>query len=504
MTSASEAGAPGGSSYLQILKSTALIGDSTAVNVVFAILRNKAAALLLGPEGLGLMGLYNSVLDLTQTLANLGVQSSGVRQIAEAAGTGDNARIAVTATVLKRISFLLGLAGTALLCALSVPVARLTFGDAGHTTGIVLISAAVFFRLVSAGQMALLQGLRRIADLARVNMLGAFCATAVTIPMLFFFGQAGIVPSLVASAAAAAFVSWSYSRKVEVEAQKVSLRQVGAESSDLLKLGLAFMSSGLVTVVSAYLIRLIVVHADGIVAAGLYQAAWTLGGLYAGFILQAMGADFYPRLTAACDNNAECNRLVNEQAQIGMLLAGPGLLATLTVTPLIISLFYSPQFHEAVDVLRWICLGMMLQIVCWPIGFIIIARGARVTLFLTETAAGVVHVGLAWLLTRSFGVVGAGAAFFCLYIWHGVLVYAIARRMTGFRWSSANLALSSVLLPAAAAVFAAFMLLSAFTATLTGLALTFATGLYCLRALARLLPPEALPAAVRPWLPKSS
>ena len=50
---------------------------------------------------------------------------------------------------------------------------------------------------------------------------------------------------------------------------------------------------------AAYTIRLIVLRNAGLEAAGLYQAAWVLGGLYVAFILQAMGADFYPRLTEA-------------------------------------------------------------------------------------------------------------------------------------------------------------------------------------------------------------
>jgi hypothetical protein len=32
----------------------------------------------------------------------------------------------------------------------------------------------------------------------------------------------------------------------------------------------------------------------------------------------------------------ECNRLVNEQAEVGLLLAGPGVIATLTFAPLVI------------------------------------------------------------------------------------------------------------------------------------------------------------------------
>ena len=87
--------------------------------------------------------------------------------------------------------------------------------------------------------------------------------------------------------------------------------------------------SGLLTFGAAYLIRIIIVHEEGVASAGYFQAAWAIGGMFAGFILQAMGTDFYPRLTAIAQNSEECNRVVNEQAQVSILLAGPGLLATL-------------------------------------------------------------------------------------------------------------------------------------------------------------------------------
>src|SRR5688572_22370057 len=98
----------GKNTYGQILKSSALIGGSSAVNVAIGIVRTKAMALFLGPAGVGLLGLYSSVLDLTQAIAGMGVNSSGVRQIAEAAGSGEKDRIARTAVVLRRTSIFLG------------------------------------------------------------------------------------------------------------------------------------------------------------------------------------------------------------------------------------------------------------------------------------------------------------------------------------------------------------------------------------------------------------
>src|SRR5205807_9242592 len=139
---------------------------------------------------------------------------------------------------------------------------------------------------------------------------------------------------------------------------------------------------------------------------GLYEAAWTLGGLYVGFVLQAMGTDFYPRLVGVANNNAECNRLVNEQAQVSMLLAAPGVIATMTFAPLVIAMLYSAAFDGAVEVLRWICLGMALRVITWPIGFIIVAKGRRAVFFGAELVWTIVNVGLAWLCVREFGLNG--------------------------------------------------------------------------------------------------
>src|SRR4051794_15460313 len=152
------------SSYGQMLKSSVLIGGSSALNVVLGIVRSKAMALLLGPAGFGLMGLYLSIANLAQSIAGMGINSSGVRQIAAAVGSGDTGRIVRTATVLRRTSVVLGVLGAALLVGFSVPISRLTFGSGERAVPVALLSLAVLFRVVSDGQGALVQGLRRISD----------------------------------------------------------------------------------------------------------------------------------------------------------------------------------------------------------------------------------------------------------------------------------------------------------------------------------------------------
>lgn len=480
-------------SYSQILKSTSLIAGASVINIGIGIVRTKVMALILGPAGFGLMGLFGSILDLAVSIVGMGINSSGVRQIAESAGSGDTERIARTAAILRRTSVVLGIIGAAVLVLFSRQISKFTFGTDQQAAAVALLSLAVFFRLVSAGQGALIQGMRRISDLARMGVLGALFGTLSSIFLVYFLREEGVVPSLVAIAAMSIGTSWWYSRKVKIQPPAMTTSQMREEAAALLKLGFAFMASGVLMMGAAYAVRMMVVRMVGLDAAGYYQAAWTLGGLYVGFILQAMGADFYPRLTAVAKDDAACNRMVNEQAHVSMLLAGPGVLATLTFAPVVIALFYSAEFDQAANVLRWICLGAALQVMTWPMGFIIIAKRAQKIFLLAELAWTIVNIGLSWFCVSVFGLNGAGIAFFGSYVFHGIMIYPIVRGVSGFQWSIANRKTGLVFLSPIAIVFCGFYIAPFWLATATGILTIFLTTAYSLRALIDLTSLDLIP-----------
>lgn len=490
------------SSYGQILKSSALIGGSSVVSILIGIVRTKAMAVMLGPAGFGLMGLYNSIIDLALAVASMGIGSSGVRQIAESVSTGDDTRIARTIIVLRRTAVLLGILGAVLVVVCSEPLSTLTFGDDRHAGAVALLGLAVFFRAVAAGQGALIQGLRRIADLAKIGVLGALLGALFSIVLVYVLGEPGVAPSLAAAAALGLAVSWWYSRKVEIAYPAMTRGEVRQEAASLLKLGFAFMASGILMMGAAYAVRAIVLRLDGLDAAGFYSAAWTLGGLYVGIVLQAMGADFYPRLVGAAHDHPQCNRLVNEQTQVSLLLAGPGVIATLTFAPLVILLFYSPKFYEAVEALRWICMGIALRVITWPMGFIIVAKNRQTVFLGTEVAWTVVNVGLTWMGVKFFGVDGAGMAFFGSYVFHGLMVYPIVSRLTGFRWSVENWQTGLLFLSSIAVVFGGFYVLPPLWGTRVGAVVMVLSGIYSLRGLLKLIPIDRIPQPIQRLLIK--
>ena len=74
--------------------------------------------------------------DLTRSVAEMGINESGVRQMAEANASEDMRRVARTATVLRRVALLLGLLGAGLL---AIPRHRLPW-SASATSGIATTS----------------------------------------------------------------------------------------------------------------------------------------------------------------------------------------------------------------------------------------------------------------------------------------------------------------------------------------------------------------------------
>ena len=462
-------------------------------------------AVLLLPAGYGLFSLYWNISELARIIAGMGINSSGVRQIAEAVGTGDSQRISRTVTTLRRVALILGVLGAVLLLAFSVPVAQISFGDKTHAGAVALLSLAVLLGAVSQGQMALLQGMRRIGDLARNSILGALLGTLLSVPIVYFYGEQGVVPALVCVAFTGIITSWWFARKVRVEPVQMTTRDVAREASGMLKLGFVFMTSALLTTGVTYCVQLILRYKignesgveAGKAALGCYQAAWFVGGYFASFILQAMGTDFYPRLTAAASDNVECNRLVNEQAEVSLLLAGPGLLATLTFAPVVILLQYSSKFEPAVEVLRWICLGMMLRVVTWPIGFIIVAKNAQKLFFWTEVASNALQLGLVWIGVQLYGLNGAGMGFFGMYVVQFAVIYLIVRSLSGFRWTAENTRIGAIYGVLVAALFVSSYFLPRSFVIASGTLLTLLTGVFSLKKLCKMVPPERFPRRAR-------
>lgn len=471
-------------SYAQILKASSIMGGAAGINLLLGMLRVKFAAVLIGTTGVGLNASFTAVQGLIGTLAGLGIQSSAVRDIAAAVGKGDQQAIGRAVLTLRRICWLTGLAGMAAMMLLSPLLSQLTFGHRDYTLDIAALGLIILFANLSGGQMALIQGTRRIGDMARANIFGAALGTVAALGFYATLGLRGIVPTLVTAAATQLALSWFFARQVPVPKVELTMRQTLAEAGGMVRLGLGMMSNGLMGSAVAYITVTLITQQEGVQAVGLYSAAFALSGIFVNFVLGAMSADYYPRLTGVASDKAAMKRMVNEQTEIGLLLALPGLLATMAFAPWILQLFYTREFLGAVELLQWFILGCMGRVISWPLGFVMLALGKGRWFLLTETSFNLVHVALIALGLHLFGIEGVAIAFFVMYLGYILAVYLVCRHLIGFGWSAECGRIALVALPILGATFVACRTLPLWPASFAGLALTLVVSVFCLRGLA--------------------
>lgn len=423
-------------SFRRILKSSSIIGGASFVNIAVGLARTKVLAALLGPSGVGLVSLYTGIISTAATVASMGVGTVGTRQIAEAIGRDDVRALAVARRAIVLGTMLLATVGAIVVWSLREVLAAWVLNDATQSTIVGWLALGVGLSVASASQGALIQGMRRIGDMARVSMYGAFLGTVLGVGILWLWGQAGLVAYVLIGPLVSFLLSHVYvSRLPKTGTGTISLADVTRQWNALLRLGIPFMGAGVVGALIQLWIRVEVGETLGANGLGQFQAAWSISMQYIGFVLGAMAADYYPRLTGVIHDRNVAVRLVNEQTEIALLLSAPVFIAMMALAPFVIQFLYSTAFAPATNVLRWQILGDVLKVASWPLGFVILAASDGKMFFWSETSAFLIMVGLISGLSHAMGLQITGIAYFAGYCYYIPLVYMLARRKVGFHWS---------------------------------------------------------------------
>ena len=411
------------------------MGGASIINILIGLVRTKVAAVLLGPSGVGLIGLFQQLMATAATVSGLGFNSVGTRQIAEANATDELYAVALARRALMWGTLGLAVFGAGVFWLLRDILSTQVIGDANSSNTVGWLALGVALTVAAGSQGALLNGLRRIGDIARISVFSSLLSTAFGLSALWFLGDEGILIFVLSTPISSFLIGrWFVSRLPKSQLSSVQLRQLADQWENLAKLGFAFMVAGLAGPLGELAVRMIVREELGTEALGNFQAAWMISAMYIGFVLGAMSSDYYPRLTAQIRDHAATNQLVNEQSEVALLLAGPILVTMLGLAPWVVELLFSSQFTHAADVLRWQVLGDVLKLASWPLGIVILASGDGRSVMSIEFLAMAVFIGLAWASIPFLGVEAAGVAFIGKYLLFLPMVYFLARHKTGFKW----------------------------------------------------------------------
>lgn len=467
----------------RILRTSSIIGGSSVTSVVLSVVRMKLAALTVGPAGVGLIGLFQNAVMLATSVGGLGISNAAPREVGvERSRRGEDGEAAVGRVVMLA-SAVLAVAAGLLFLLFRGPIAH-ALGDPGLAGEVGWLSLAVAAGVMFASQIALLTALGRIGDAGRVNVFAALLATVAAVPIFLTGSEKAPMLYVVIVAVIGCLVGFRYTGKLRLgRPSAVEL----ALLKPLVQLGLAISASALVSVGALLLVRRLVANQLGANGLGEFHASWALASVYLLLVLQAMSADFYPRLSEAVADPSAFNRLINEQTEVALLLGGPIILALLGAAPLVIVIFYGGAFVDAASMFSWQLAGDVLRIASWPFSFAILALNKRGSYFACEAIAWGLFALLCFLLLPRMGLAGAGAAYAGMYVAYLPVTWVILRRHAPVRWSR-RVAVDFVALLLAATLVLTLSAYDRRVALAAGIALSAAFAFGAFRRLKHLAP----------------
>lgn len=427
------------------LRAFSALTGAAMVTMVTQIVRGKLLALMLAPSGIGVLNQLQTTTNLLTTVSGLGFFSGVIQRVAAAKADGDDA--AISRQMSSATIFLVGVALLMTLAAViwSPILSNLMFADGGARADFVVLTA-LGIPLTVAAQVyrALLSGLREVAALVRVRIVGDLLGLAVLAGLLIPLGLRGAVIAFVVTQAVTLSVNlWQIVRVLGVKIVSVRFREfdlvevranLGYGAVSLFAIVLATLSA---IIPSRWIIEFFGAHDNG-----LYVTAMRVNAIYMGAIYATSHSYFFPTLAAAKDAN-DTSIETNGVLQLYMILLPPLMAGIIIFADIIIPILFSNEFLPVALLLCILLPADLLTNMSRTLSLGLLARKHLWDSFAMNLWVPV-YLVLGWFLLHAWGIVGLAWAYLGSQLFALIMAWTLVRLRFGFRFTRVG-ALASVL-----------------------------------------------------------
>lgn len=422
------------SDYKSIMKATSIFGGVQVFNILINLVRGKTVALLIGPSGMGLNALFLSGMNLVKNISSLGLNQSAVRDLAKSYGQ-DKYHFNRTYTVFRSWIWFTALLGVSISILFAPGLSRFAFGDSSQTIGFMLLSATFVFAALSGGIYTILRASRKIAYLAKANIYGSLSGLLVSIPILYFWRLDGVLPSIIAASFVTYLISLLFRKYVDVQKVELSFKEKFELGKPMVGMGISMSLSAFLASVVAFTLSGFISRTNGLSDLGFYSAANSIMVGYVGMVFTAMSADYVPRLSQVIDDKEKWSNVVNQQAEIVLLILTIVLGLMMGSVALLIRLLLSMEFIEISQFIILLGLSIPIKGLVWSLGFVYLAKGDSKFFLFSEMVANGIFLVFNLVGYYFYGLIGVAVAQILAYTISLIFNYYLIKKKYDFVFS---------------------------------------------------------------------
>lgn len=394
---------------LNLVKTSFLSFLATAIKIFSGLIINKAVAVFIGPSGLAVIGQFQNVLGITQTIAKAGINSGVTKYTAEYHAQYD-IRNSLWSTSLKMTLVCSLLTGTVLIIGSSY-LSGYVFNTIQYRYVFIVFGFTLTLFSINQLLLSILNGLKEIKTFISIDIIQSVYSLIFTTLLIVLFSLDGALIAMITNQSIIFMILlWKLKgHKIIIFGNfKCCFNKI--QSKKLLSYSLMALVSAFTVPVSLMIVRNYIGETQSWDIAGYWQAMTYISSMYLMVVTIALSTYYLPRLSEIKEKVE-----LREELKKGYVILIPIVISLSTMIFLlkdfIIWLLFTDEFQAMRDFFKWQLIGDVFKISASLIAFLMLARAMTKMYILTEVAFSLSFTIFSLLFVDTLGGVGVTYAY---------------------------------------------------------------------------------------------
>jgi O-antigen/teichoic acid export membrane protein len=372
-----------------LAKVALILGSAQVIKMGAGVLRGKAIAVLFGPTGIALWGLYQSFIDMIQSFALLGLEKGGVQDLSK---SNDIKEISYKALVLFGLVLFL-----VFIILFAINLVALIVPENYKFITSWMFEISIAFAALNIVSMVILNSLQEYKKLALTQTIGVIFGNSLAVSLLYYYGVDSLSLAFL-TLNLSLFLFTFYSVFSVLEKNVTRIVPIRSVVTKFISLGLPFWFPQVLTASGLLLINILIESYAGLEVLGLYVAGWAIANLFANILFSTLSGGYFPTLCKRITKNQDVVDLVNWQIEFGILLFSVGGFVIFLFPEVFISIFYTNELYGAAQIIQWLIIGSMLRMIGFPMGYALMGYEKGALYIISQVIFNIFNVAIVLLI----------------------------------------------------------------------------------------------------------
>lgn len=410
-----------------LIKVSSLNAVGVFVKFFIGIISSKVIAVILGSEGMALIGNLRNLITSIQSIATLGLSNGIIKYISEY--KEDHKKLSSLFSSVFYCIVFATIITSLFLYIKSGFLNNIIFGEE-FDFQYVFKTLAIALPFFSANVLclAIINGFSKYKTIITINIIGSILGLIVVLILILQYGLKGAFVAIITVPAISFLITIGIMIKQNTELKLLKIKKPsGNHIGKLFTYSImALLTAILVPSVQIH-IRNQIVEVSNIVDAGYWEGMLRMSNYYMLFFTSLFTLYLLPTLAGIHTKQGYRNEILNFYKTI-LPIFGVALFVLYLVKYWIVLAFLSEEFLPMLPIFKWHFAGDFLKVASLVISYQFLAKKMFWHYVLTEVASIVFLYYSSIYLIEKHGFVGASMAHFYNYIFYYLLLIIVLRR----------------------------------------------------------------------------